>query len=210
MTNNQIKKLTGQVISIETGEASYNDQYWVDVGLKLIDGNFVNINYEFTRESVRDNIVNSIEKGMTITVTPRGAVNMDAMFDYSGIGSIQIQDLSNELDRYLKKRFRQSEDSYFSEQETALICQMLESAKNRIKESFDPDDERMERVEEHLDSLARKTPSATKYDWRRLFVSCVVSISIDLGFGASVPEVLYNLFKKLAEEFVGRMLPPPQ
>ncbi|MES9834662.1 MAG: hypothetical protein ABW139_20715 [Candidatus Thiodiazotropha sp. DIVDIV] len=123
MPETQRTKLTGQVISIETGDVSHRDEWWVDIGLKLIDGNFVNVNYHFNRKSVRDNIVNSIEKGMTITVTARSEVNIDEKFDYSGIGGIQIQDLSKELDRYIRKKFRQSEDSYFSEQEVRLFSE---------------------------------------------------------------------------------------
>lgn len=207
MPESQKTKLTGQVISIEKG--GYSDDVWVDLGLKLIEGHVININYRFNRESARNNITNSIKKGMAVTVTIDGLADLDRELQYRGIGSIQIHDLSNELDRFIRNEFRQKESNYFTQREVAFIERLLDKAKERIKEAFDPTDEVMVKVEEHLDSLARKSQGVTRYDWRRLFVFCVVSVSIDLGFGVTIPEVLYNLFKKLIEEFVEFRLPSP-
>lgn len=183
--------------------------YWVDLALKLIEGHTVNIHYTFQRESVRNNISNSFQKGMTITVSVAGQADLDSKFDYEGIGAIQVHDLSNELDRYVRREFRTTEEDYFTDREVALIGQLLTTARHRIRETFDPSEEDMAKVEEHLDSLERKTPSVTKYDWRRLFVSCVVSISMDLGFGVAIPEALYNLFKQLVQELLDHRLKAP-
>ena len=75
MPESQKTKLTGQVISIEKG--GYSDDVWVDLGLKLIEGHVININYRFNRESARNNITNSIKKGMAVTVTIDGLADLD-------------------------------------------------------------------------------------------------------------------------------------
>ena len=213
MPGSKQTKLTGQILSIEIGDGfddDSNEIFWVDLTLKLIKGHIVNIQYAFPRESARDNIRNSLQKGLTITVSVAGQADIDGQLDYKGIGAIQIHDLPNELDRYLREKFRITEEDYFTEREVAFLSQLLTNAKDRIKETFEPSEEDMAKIEEHLESLARNTASVTKYDWRRLFISCVLSVSIDLGFGATAPEVLYNLFKKLVEEFIEYRLPAPQ
>jgi hypothetical protein len=169
----------------------------------------VNLHYSFGRKSVRDNICNSVQKGMTITVSVAGQADLDGKFDYEGISAIQIHDLSNELDRYVRAKFRTTEDDYFTERDVVLISRLLITARDRIKETFEPSEEVMAKVEEHLDSLERKTRSVIIYDWRRLFISCVVSISMDIGYGVEVPEILYNLFKQLVQELLDHRLPPP-
>lgn len=208
MPESKLTKLTGQIVSIETGY-SLGD-YWIDLTLKLIEGHIVNVHYLFRRQSVRDNIVNTAEKGMMITVSVAGPVDLDGKFDYDGIGAIQIHDLSNELDRYVREKFRTTEEDYFTEREAVLINRLLTTAGDRIRETFKPSEEVMAKVEERLDSLERKTRAVTKYDWRKLFVSCVVSISMDLGFGVSIPEALYDLFKKLVEELLQHRLAAPE
>ena len=139
---------------------------------------------------------------MTVTVTISGLAELDEKFEYCGIGSIQIHDLSNELDRFVKVQFRQKENNPFTQDEVEFINLLLDNAKQRIKETFQPNDKVMANVEKHLDSLKQQSKRVTRYDWRRLFGSCVVSISIDLGFGVAIPEVLYNLFETSEKLFV--------
>lgn len=200
MTKENKDRLTGQILSFKTGDG-YDDRYWVDLTIKLISGDVVNVHYLFKRESIRDNIVESLAKGMMVSIAVDGGPALDTKFDYAGIGSIKIQDLSNELDRFLRNQFKEH-DEYFNTQEIDFINQLLFKVRDRIIDEFEASPEVMEKVEEHLDTLARQSSSVTKYDWRRLFVTCVVSISIDLGFGVSIPEALFNLFKKLAEELL--------
>jgi hypothetical protein len=134
-------KLTGQITSIETGNDYDEEGYevcWVDLALKLIEGHMVNVHYSFDRGSVRDNIRNSVQKGMTITVSVVGQADLDGKFDYTGIGAIQVHDLLNELDRYVRVKFGATEKDYFTEREVALINRLLTTAKDRIKEIFKP------------------------------------------------------------------------
>jgi hypothetical protein len=201
-------KLTGQIVSIETGYQA-GGPYWVDFTLRLIEGHVVNISYFFPRESIRNNIRNSVHKGLMVTVFVDDQVSLEKMISYSGVGAIQVHDLSNELDRYVREKFSKTESDYFSQSEIDTIDRMLIAAKQRIQEEFKPNKEVMDKVDEHIDSLARKTKSVTKYDWRRLFVSCVVSISVDLGFGSTIPEALFNLFKKLVKELFEHKLSAP-
>ena len=85
MPESKKTKLTGQVISTEIGskEISYSDYsrhenlYWIDIGLKLIEGHVINIYYSFERSSIRNNINNSIKKGMTVTVTVNEQVDIE-------------------------------------------------------------------------------------------------------------------------------------
>src|SRR2546423_419810 len=153
----QTHKLTGQIVSIETGEKPSYDKYWVDLTLKLIEGHMVNIHYSFDRKSVRDNIHKSVQKGMMITVSVAGQADLDGKFDHIGISTIQVHDLLNELDRYVRVKFGTTEKDYFTERDVVLISRLLTTAKDRIKETFNPSEEVMAKVEEHLDSLERKT-----------------------------------------------------
>jgi hypothetical protein len=137
--------VTGQIVSIEQGEYPSDNAFWVDLALKLIQGHMINVHYRFNRKSVRDNILNSVQKGMTVTMSIAGETNLDDKFDYHGIGAIQIHDLSNELDRYVREKFRATEKDYFTEREVAFISQLLTTARDRIKETFKPSEEEMQR-----------------------------------------------------------------
>ena len=206
MTDPKTSKLTGEILSIEKGwePSSY---YWFDVTIKMTDGHMVNSRYIFRRESVRNNLYNSLQKGMTVTISVDGLVNLERKIDYEGVGAIRIHDHAAELEMYISAGFRQEAKEFFTDSEVLLIRDLLERAKQEIKEEFDPSPDELEKINEHIESLSKKTESVTKYEWKHLFVSCVVSVSVDLGFGSTIPEALYNLFKKLIMELIEYRLP---
>ena len=114
MPESKLTKLTGQIVSIETGDYPYgNGAYWVDLALKLIEGHMIKVQ-------------------LTISVSVAGG-NLDDEFDYKGIGAIQIHDLSNELDRYVREKFRTTEEDYFTEREVVLISRLLTTARDLYK-----------------------------------------------------------------------------
>lgn len=122
-------KLTGQIVSVEKGDrytGGPSEVAWVDLAVKLIEGHIINIHYTFPRVSIRDNILNAVKNGMTITVSVAGEADPDRKFEYQGIGAIQIYDLSNELDRYVREKFRTTEKDYFTEREVAFIKSIID------------------------------------------------------------------------------------
>lgn len=208
MNNTTVSRLSGEIISVEDDNSMR--QCWIDLAIRLPYGHIVNINYNFFRESILKNLLRTLKVGMAVTVNVEGEVNFDKKLDYKGIGAIKINDYTLQLNEYIDDNLKQRKEDYFSEGEVVLIRHLLDRALVKIKEDFDPPDEEIVKVEKHLDSLSRKTKGLTKIDWKRLFVSCLIDISIDLGFGSTIPEALYNLFKNIAKEvFRARLLDKP-
>ena len=213
MPKSSNSKLTGQIIGLNIGDglnSNIDEEYWVDIGLKTPEGNVVNINYKFLRESIRDNLFQVLKNGMNVTIYVDGQVSLDQRFSYSGKGSVQIHDLSKELSHLVEDKLNISKNDYFSDFEAEVINRILLQAKNKIVEEFNPDNKTKNKIDEHLESLASQTHKVTKFDWKKLFISCVVSISIDLGLGANIPISLFNLFRKLFEEFIVHRLVAPK
>ncbi len=205
MDNATTSNITGEILTIETGWSSPN--YWFDITMRSNDSHIVTINYNFRRQSTRDSLYNSLQHGMNVTVSVDGPMNFERKIEYKGIGAIRVHDHAVELDKYIGDSFKKEAKDLFTDNEVVLIRDLLETAKHQIKDKFDPSPDETEKIDNHIESLSRKTASVTKYDWKRLFVSCVVSISVDLGFGKTIPEVLYNLFKDLVMELIEKRLP---
>ncbi len=87
--------------------------------------------------------------------------------------------------------------SSFSSTEQRSLQAALQCAKDQIRNQFHPTQEQMRTVEGRLDQLSMRVVDLAKLDWAKLFIGCVVGISIDLGFGTTVPQTLLNLFKSL-------------
>jgi hypothetical protein len=211
MNNGTISKLSGEIISIEKGmQIGMRNIYWIDLTIRLPHGHIVNINYTFYRQSIKDNLLRTLKTGMAVTVGVDGEVNLDRKLDYNGVGAIKINDRALQLNEYIDDELKQKKSAYFSESEVVLIRNLLDLAKTKIKDDFEPSVEEMAKVENHIDSLAKKTKGLTKIDWKRLFISCLIDISIDLGFGSTIPDALYNLFKNIAKEVLrGRLIDKP-
>jgi tetrahydromethanopterin S-methyltransferase subunit G len=155
----------------------------------------------FNRESICGNVYKSVKQGMVITVTVNDAIDLDRKFEYNGVGAIRIHDLSQELQTYAERQFTQGGVSAFNEQEVSILRSLLTNIKGDIQKELDVNNEDMRKVSKRIDELTDRLNSASKFDWQQLFTKCVIGISIGLGFGATVPETLYNLFKRLLEEF---------
>jgi uncharacterized alkaline shock family protein YloU len=210
MNNATISKLSGEIVSIGKDMDIMSHTYWIDITIRLPYGHIVNTIYTFYRESIQKNLLSTLKNGMSITVSVDGEVNLDRKLDYKGVGAIKINDHALQLNEYIDDELKQSQADYFSEPEIVLIHNLLELAKTKIKEDYDPSVEEMAKVENHIDSLAKKTKGLTKIDWKRMFISCLIDISIDIGFGSTIPEALYNLFKNIAKEVLrGRLIDKP-
>jgi len=92
--------------------------------------------------------------------------------------------------------FSEDQRTPFSLQERKLISSAISEIAEEIKKTYRPKDESLADIEEKLDYLSRKVNDLTKFDWKRLLVSTMIGISIDLGFGTLIPSSLLELFKK--------------
>lgn len=200
-----MEKLTGEVVSMHS-DWRPGGHYWIDITLQTNDGHLVNCVYRFGRETVRNNLRDSLKGGMVVTVTVDGEIDLTRKFEYEGKGALRVHDRRLELETYVGEAVGPDRGERFSGLEVALLHDLVNRAKEEIRRTFDPTEEEMAKVEDRLDTLDRRTRSATKLDWKRLFISCIVGISVDLGFGSTMPEALFNLFKRLVTELLEHRL----
>jgi hypothetical protein len=78
----------------------------------------------------------------------------------------------------------------------------------RIQERFQTTPEQQREIEQKLEYLSRKVKELDKFNWKRLLITTLVGISVDLGFGTFIPSALLAAFTEvishLVEQFVGR------
>jgi negative regulator of genetic competence, sporulation and motility len=88
---------------------------------------------------VRDSLLKSLQNSMMITANVEGEVSLDTKFSYNGIGSVQVHNLSKELDVYVTETLRDGYDDFFSREDVALVDRLVTAAKQRIREDFPTD-----------------------------------------------------------------------
>ncbi len=102
--------------------------------------------------------------------------------------------------------FTEDEKIPFSLQERQSISKAIREVKLGVIENFNPDIRVIPDIESKLEYLSKKVNDLTKFDWKRLLVTTLIGVSIDLGFGTLVPASLLELFKKVLGHFAKKFL----
>jgi hypothetical protein len=180
----------------------------IDVPIQDTRGRLVTLQYSFPSGDIRRNMYTSLKDGTPIEGYLAGPFNRMRVA-YKGVGVITIIDPLEltpqwddvDHDLFPTAELNPEDDREFTDDELRAIRALTNRAKRAIHETFSPPPEIQAKIDRHLDQLARDSRETTAFDWKRLFVTTVVSIATDLGFGATVPEVLVNLFKLVLSEF---------
>lgn len=82
----------------------------------------------------------------------------------------------------------------------------LIDAERATEEAFSPSPQQQEDIHAKLEYLARKVAELDKFNWKRLFITTLVGVSVDLGFGTLIPTALLEIFKQIFSHLAERLL----
>ena len=94
----------------------------------------------------------------------------------------------------------------FSPEERKAISKAIDKIQIEIVNNYNPTGDALTDIEEKLNYLQRKVDQLTKFDWKRLLVTTMIGISIDLGFGTTLPSSLLDFFKNILSHFASKLL----
>ena len=77
--------------------------------------------------------------------------------------------------------------------------------RSEIHDKFSPSQQQQAEIDSKLEYLERKVKELDKFNWKRLLITVLVGISVDLGFGTLIPAPLLNIFKEVFSQFIGRL-----
>jgi hypothetical protein len=93
--------------------------------------------------------------------------------------------------------FSDADKEPFPQPEREAIRAALDVAREKVKEQFQPAPDRQADIDAKIEYLSRKVRELDKFNWKRLLVTTLVGISVDLGFGTLIPVALLNIFKEV-------------
>lgn len=199
--------ITG-VIKAVTPAAAFDHQRGADICIAVSLSNrlLINICYRFPPEQrgAWENWKQLLKPEMTVELVIDKRPNAKCSH-YEGIGTIRIL-----YDGVKVPWFPVAESVFGSIPDDAKKLtrdeqirwrMLLEEAKDSIGQEFSPSEDQARVIADRIDAAAAALPKASIFNWKKLIVECIVGISIDLGFGATVPEALTNVFKKLFESY---------
>lgn len=98
--------------------------------------------------------------------------------------------------------FSEAEKKPFSLEERHLLEATLQASKKAIQEKFKTSEPQQEEINSKIDYLTKKVSELDKFSWKRLFISTLVGISVDLFFGTIIPSSLLSVFKETISHLV--------
>jgi len=206
--NAKLSRLRGTITAKNFSTSSKS----IDLTVRDTRNRLLSVQHRYPSTDVLLNVHSSLEKGMAIECYIEGSFDPLKVL-YAGVGVITVLDpleLSPDWEDVDEDLFPAEDPSVenweFGADDIQRIRALLGRAKAKIQEEFSPTPETMQEVEQRLDRLARKARNTTVFDWKRLFVTAIVGVAADLGFGGSVPEALISLFKAVFTEFIQHRL----
>ena len=142
----------------------------------------------------RDGVVSVIPQDMLISsfddtsLLPEIAASHDDSTDYS-------------RDTF----FSEAEKVPFSHEERKEVILAIKEASTKIHEEFSTTSQQQTDIEAKLEYLERKVKELDKFNWKRLLITSLVGISVDLGFGTLIPAALLDIFKDILSQFIARL-----
>jgi hypothetical protein len=101
--------------------------------------------------------------------------------------------------------FSEAQKVPFSGAEREAIRLALGEVSTDIHKQFSTNRSQQEEIDSKLKYLEKKVKELDKFNWKRLLVTVLVGISVDLGFGTLIPAPLLNIFKEVFSQFIGRI-----
>jgi hypothetical protein len=101
--------------------------------------------------------------------------------------------------------FSEADKSPFTYEERKAVIHALKGASKKIHEKFSTTPQQKTDIEAKLGYLERKVKDLDKFNWKRLLITSLVGISVDLGFGTLIPSALLNIFKDVLSRFIERL-----
>jgi hypothetical protein len=98
--------------------------------------------------------------------------------------------------------FSEADKKPFTLEERHLLEATLQSTKRVIQDKFKTGDSQQAEIDGKIDYLTKKVSELDKFNWKRLFISTLVGISVDLFFGTVVPLSLLSVFKETLSHLV--------
>lgn len=186
---NKLSRIRGTITAKNYKAMSTN----VDLTVRDTRNRLLTVQHVYASSDIRSNMLGTLGIGMAIEFYIEEGFDPLKTF-YTGIGVITILDpleLSSDWEDVNGDLFPTDEppgESWdFVTADVQRIRALLDQAKIKIQEEFSPTPEAMQDVERRLDRLARKARETTAFDWKRLFVTAIVGVAADLGFGGTVP-----------------------
>jgi hypothetical protein len=162
----------------------------VDLTVLDLHGQLSPVQFWFRQHSVADVFHESLRRGDLVSI-PAKRHSGDLSYDAVGLLTVVVKG---------PVTLAQSEDEAdapFSGLEQRALLSALNKARERLGASFAPTAQQMRDVESRFAELGAAVAYLGRVDWTKLFVECVVGMSVDLGFGTTVPQALLNLFKSV-------------
>ena len=207
--NESVSKVRGTI----TAKECTGSRRVVDLTIQDTRNRLFSLQYTFSSTQECYNVHGSISVGDPIEAFISGRFS-PLQASYRAIGVItklDPEELTPEwedvnYDLFTGAPVRHEDDFDFSAEDLNRIKILLQRAKQKIREEFRPSEAAARKVDSRLDQLARQARETSAFDWKRLFVTAIVGVGADLGFGTSVPETLVNLFKVVFTEFIQQRL----
>jgi hypothetical protein len=102
--------------------------------------------------------------------------------------------------------FTEADKVPFSPAERENVTKALQDAEQKIRETFQPSVDGIDEIHQKLNYLSKKVAQLDKFNWKRLAITTVVGIAVDLGFGTLIPSALLNIFKEIFKQVTERLL----
>jgi len=103
--------------------------------------------------------------------------------------------------------FSDADKVSFSPDERVRVAAALDEARTRIADEFQPSTTALRDIDDKLNYLKRKVVELDKFNWKRLFITSLIGVAIDLGFGTLIPNALLRLFKEVFKHVAEHLLP---
>jgi len=190
------KEIRGKILDLDLSK----NEYVLNVVLKEKSGNLAVIHMYGNESKVLyrslKTLCESKENCFSVLVNDNAEKGSDPLTPVSFFRHIaSMKQLVEETRRKIHIDFSNDEEEQFSDDQVKAIDRMLELAYDGIDHTFKPNEKTIRTIKKRLTLLGAMSKILSVVKWRELFFETIVNISIDLGFGESVPQALMNAFQ---------------
>jgi hypothetical protein len=178
------------IYSISTSSSDFNR---FNVKYTLFEPNYpesrwssYSINFDALKKSFKSWLMNHVGK----FIKERDAIDLWAQLE-------AYKSFANESD------ITEESTSDFSEEEKENLRNSVKTFKSLVEESFNPNREQTEFINEQLDYLTNALERLNRFDWRGLAISTLLSIAVNLSVDTEGGRMLFRLFQQAFQSIRG-------